>query len=290
MTIVIGLAPGTKGHAALQLGAVLARSRAEDLVVATVVKAPWPPDPFQGDREYLAYQEQVAKTAVEQARTYLGAAPLGVEYVVHRARSVSTGLLQIVEGRQVSMVVLGSSSTGVLGQVMLGAVTERLLHSADLPTVIAPRGYRASSSTELTRVSVAFGRADHDSALLTRAARRAHDFGSTLRVVCFAVRPMAGANEAVELDAEQSVVDQWRHRLEADVASTMGAVTDDVSTQVVLGEGATWDAAIQDVEWTHGDLLVVGTSSGPLSRFFLGSHAAKIVRNSPVPVLLLPRS
>ncbi len=60
--------------------------------------------------------------------------------------------------------------------------------------------------------------------------------------------------------------------------------------EVVLGEGASWDAALRDIDWAVGDVLVVGTSSGPMSRFFLGSHAAKIVRNSPVPVILVPRA
>jgi nucleotide-binding universal stress UspA family protein len=58
---------------------------------------------------------------------------------------------------------------------------------------------------------------------------------------------------------------------------------------VVVGEGDSWGEALHDVAWTSGDVLVVGTSSGPFSRIFLGSHAAKIVRNSPVPVVLVPR-
>ena len=46
--------------------------------------------------------------------------------------------------------------------------------------------------------------------------------------------------------------------------------------------------------WTvtvhRGDVLVVGSSSTSslLQRVFLGSSAAKIVRNSPVPVLVVP--
>jgi nucleotide-binding universal stress UspA family protein len=37
-------------------------------------------------------------------------------------------------------------------------------------------------------------------------------------------------------------------------------------------------------------VLVVGSSSiGPVARVFLGSRASKIVRNSPVPVVLVPR-
>ena len=40
----------------------------------------------------------------------------------------------------------------------------------------------------------------------------------------------------------------------------------------------------------RGDVLVVGSSSiGPVARVFLGSRAAKIVRHSPVPVVVVPR-
>lgn len=299
MTIVVGLAPGNKGHAALHLGAVIARSRVEDLLVCSVMKAPWPPEPHQADREYLAYQEQTAEASLEYARSYLGTGPLDVQYVVRRASSVAAGLLDLVTERQVGMVVLGSSSVGILGRVMLGGVAERILHGAEIPVAVAPRGYLGGPVTELARLSVAFGRADHDSRLLTRAASAARELSASLRVVCFAVRPMAAANEAVDLDAEQAVVAQWQRRIQEDVASTVAAVREGatgpghgtVATRVdlVLGEGSTWDAALHDVEWSSGDILVVGTSSGPFSRFFLGSHAAKIVRNSPVPVLLLPR-
>jgi nucleotide-binding universal stress UspA family protein len=39
-----------------------------------------------------------------------------------------------------------------------------------------------------------------------------------------------------------------------------------------------------------GDVLVVGSSAlGPLAQVFLGSRAAKVVRHSPVPVVVVPR-
>lgn len=303
MTIVVGLAPGKKGQAALHLAAVLARSRVENLLVCTIVKAPWPPDPNQSDREYLAYQEQVAQTSVESARSYLGDGPLDVQYVVRRASSVAAGLLELTLEQPSSMVVLGSSSAGLLGNVNLGGVAERILHGAEVPVAVAPRGYREGAITELARMSVAFGRADHDSELLLRAARFARDLSTAMRVVCFAVRPMVAVNEATPLGAEQAVVDQWQQRIEHDVAAAASVVgsgdeTDDGQAgatrllervEVVLGEGTSWDAALRDIDWAVGDILVVGTSTGPFSRFFLGSHAAKIVRNSPVPVILVPR-
>jgi len=37
-------------------------------------------------------------------------------------------------------------------------------------------------------------------------------------------------------------------------------------------------------------VLVVGSSSiGPIARVFLGSRATKIIRHSPVPVVVVPR-
>ena len=46
---------------------------------------------------------------------------------------------------------------------------------------------------------------------------------------------------------------------------------------------------MDDLEWHREDLLVVGSSSAStLSQIFLGSSAAKIVRHSPVPVIVVP--
>jgi nucleotide-binding universal stress UspA family protein len=108
---------------------------------------------------------------------------------------------------------------------------------------------------------------------------------------------MAALVGAVEERAEQLVTKEWRQRLEEDIAAALASGPDGESAGdrppspvgLVLGHGSSWAEALHDVPWTDGDLLVVGITSGPLGRFFLGSHAAKIVRNSPVPVVLLSR-
>lgn len=300
MTILIALAPGQKDDAAVRLGSMLARSSSQDVILLAVVPAPWPPDPYQADREFLAYQEDLARKALGRARACLDGGP-GAELLVRRAESVPAGLLEVIEQRQVSSVVVGSSSTGLLGRVMLSGVAERLLHGAELPVAVAPRDFHEGKATRVCRVSVAFGRADHDGELVGRALAAARDLSASLRVVCFAVRPMAEFVGAIEESSEQLVVEEWRKRLEDDIATTLASAASRVGTagepttvatsvETVLGQGSSWAQALHDVTWGEGDLLVVGTSTGPLSRFFLGSHAAKIVRNSPVPVLLLARS
>ena len=48
---------------------------------------------------------------------------------------------------------------------------------------------------------------------------------------------------------------------------------------------------MDELEWEPGEVLVVGSSRvGQLARVFLGSGAIKIVRYSPVPVVVVPGS
>src|SRR3954454_12414088 len=97
MTILIGLAPNERGAAAVHLGSMLGRSVSDDVVVVTVVPAPWPPRSDRLDAEYLALQEKTAQEALAAARAGIGS-DLSVELVTHSARSVSSRLLHVARG------------------------------------------------------------------------------------------------------------------------------------------------------------------------------------------------
>jgi nucleotide-binding universal stress UspA family protein len=292
VTILIGLTPDDRGESALALGSLLARSAGDDVVVTSVVPTPWPPNPYAPDAEYLDLQEKSADHALDQARSLLGS-DVAASYLVHRARSVSSGLIEVAARSAATQIVLGSSASGTVGRVALGGIAQRVMHSTELPVALAPAGWRADSSTRLARVTVGFGRGDRDSDLLLRAQRVAGSLGAELRVACFAVRPWTAYSGSIEYGAEHLVVDEWVKQLNADIAAALGvAEPTSLATQVetVLGQGDTWPDALTDVSWVDGEVLVIGASSSPVSRFFLGSHAAKIVRNAVVPVILVPRA
>ncbi len=284
MTILVGLAAGERGAPALDLAAMLARSAAEDLVVATVIPRPWPPSPFGEDREFLALAEQLAENVLTAARARLRE-DLEVDYLVRHDSSVPAGLLALARERSARQVVLGSSSAGGYGRVSLGGVADRLLHSSELPVTLAPRGFVARSETRVRRVTVAFGRADGGSDLLAKAAAVADEIGASVRVACFAVRPETAFPGVVPTSADELVAGTWVRGLEREISTTLGR-----PVPTVLGQGDSWTAALNDVPWAEGDLLAIGTSSSAVSRFFLGSHAAKIVRSAAVPVVLVPRA
>ena len=62
-------------------------------------------------------------------------------FVVHQSTSIPTGLTDLAAKHEADLVVVGSSSSGLLGRVGLGSVTDRLVHTAAVPVAIAPRGY-----------------------------------------------------------------------------------------------------------------------------------------------------
>ena len=73
------------------------------------------------------------------------------------ARSAPAGLQELAERHAAGMLVLGSSTAGVLGRVAFGSVAERLLHTSPVPVALAPRGFRAAPDGRGRRVTAAFG-------------------------------------------------------------------------------------------------------------------------------------
>jgi nucleotide-binding universal stress UspA family protein len=126
--------------------------------------------------------------------------------------------------------------------------------------------------------------------LLASAAARADELHLRVRVACFAVRP-AIAHGTIEKSAEGLVVGEWADKVRFDINHSLRSTGFDPNrAETVIGTGLSWGDAIAAIKWDPGDLLVIGASASAVSRFFLGSHASKIVRNSPVPVMILARA
>ena len=212
-----------------------------------------------------------------------------VSYLSRAHRSVSGGLVEVVEEVGAELLVLGSSANGGFGQVVIGSTADRLLHSSPVPVAVAPRGYREPRCGTLTRISCGFPGTPEGVELVRRVAALADRLWVRLRVITFAVRGRTMYPPEVGLHAEDSILaaleEQARAMMEALRTDTV--VNDDTELQVVSGNG--WDQALDDADWLDGELLVLGTSPrGGVARVFLGSRATKIVRYSPVPVLVLP--
>jgi nucleotide-binding universal stress UspA family protein len=291
MTMVVGVAPETQGKAALHLAGLLARSAQDDLVLCAVVPTPWPPSPARVDAEYRAELVRVASEALDDGSAGLPA-DVSATALVHHARSAASGLLEVAAQHDAKVIVVGSSSSGVLGRLSLGSVSSRLLHSSPIPVALAPRGFRCRPDARVARVTAAFGGSDDE--LVAVAAGMASMVGTSLRVASFAVRPRPPYTSGVGRQADDDMIREWVEQIEAAATAALEKVQGLPSAprelETVVGYGEDWDEALEDVEWQEGDVLVVGSSSlGPIAVVFLGSRSSKIVRHSPVPVVVVPR-
>lgn len=292
MTLIVAYAPDERGKTALHLASMLARSIGDELVVCSVIPAPWVPGMARIDAEYRKELDEIADQALELARKSLPG-DVSARFERHSARSAPAGLLEIAKQHDAYMIVVGTSSAGVFGHISLGSVTNRLLHSSPVAIALAPRGFRSQPGAKVKRVTAAYDGSASAGSLLLAAARVAARVGASLRIASFAVWSRPAYTTRLGTDSEDLVLQEWITDLEKSAHAALEQVEElaKVPRQVetVVGHGESWEEAIDDVGWDDDDVLVVGSSAvGPIAQVFLGSRGAKILRSSPVPVVVVP--
>ena len=294
MTLLVGLAPDERSGGALALGAVLARSAGEDLVVSTVAPHGWDvPSLSRVDAEYTAYLAAQARDALAGARERLGD-DIPARFEERSAKSVPAGILDAVRATTAAMIVLGSSTHGAVGRIALGSITDRLVHSAHVPVALAPRGYRQRPGAVVRRLTYAYDGAPGVGPSVLAVAAFAVRIGATLRLASFGVRPQRMVTVGVGAHAEDQILAAWRSETSDAQQLVREHLTKESTApqpvETVIGTGLGWSAALEAVEWGADDVLVLGSSDeGPLSRVFIGSRASKIITRISVPVVVVPR-
>jgi nucleotide-binding universal stress UspA family protein len=290
MTILAGFSASRHSDAPINLAMQIADSAGEPAVAAAVVEHARSSKDDSVDKEYLEYLTEKARQSLNGVVRRLPGEP--VPAVVHESSSIPKGLIELAAELKASIVVVGSSSSGLLGRLALGSVTDRLVHTAALPVAIAPRGYPAQPDG-LTRISASYGAAADVNGLIPVTAELAKKWSLPLRIVSFTVRPSSPFGGRPNTDAEALVVDKWARRTRDEISRQLDRARTAVAApevDVAVGSGTDWRGALESVGWQPGDILALGSgAAGPLAQVFLGSAASKILRHSPVPVMIMPR-
>jgi len=291
MTIIAGFSSSRQGSAPVNLAAQLSRNTGEKVIAAAIVERAVPVGVDPLEDEYQGHVTARATTSLQRVVDRVRG-DLDISVEVRQSTSVPRGLMELVDEHDAGLVVVGSSSSGLLGRVALGSVTERLVHTAEVPVAIAPRGY-PPNFLPIQRLTAAYGGAADAVGLIQTAAVLAKQWSVRLRIASFTVRPVTAFRGTIERSAEDLVVQQWARKTadavvrQLDEARAKIAIPD---VDVVVGAGNDWGEAVTDVAWETGDMLLLGSgAAGPLAQVFLGSAASRILRHVPVPVMIVPR-
>lgn len=292
MTVLVGYSPHREDLSALDLACLLARSEGTDVRALTVVPQGWPTAVAgDTDREFERWATEAGTAAAAAAAAYLrehGDVASAAHWVP--GRSVPPVLIEHAQAVDAGILVVGSGEEVTHGQIGITSKTDRLLHSCPIPVAVAPCGYQAEPGSTVRRITLAFRGDDPTWKLLQQVAAIAVRSSATLRVVTFAVRSRTMYPRLVS-GAEDMVLRGWVETAHAEQARARGHLAElgvaDPELRVAVGRS--WGVAMDSLDWERGDVLVVGSSSTHrLSRVFLGSSAAKILRHSPVPVVVVP--
>ena len=278
------------GRDALSMGRMLARTGDVTLTVCIVLPEVWGhPSPARVDAEYAAFLNQYAEDAIAEVREFLGNA-VRAEYTSTPASSATEGLIATATETDAALVALGSARHGPLGRFTVGGIANEMLHVSPVPVALAPRGYRPSSDARLRRVTCAFSGSTQSRSAFDAAVQLSRQHDVPLRLATLVVRDRQMYPSQVGYDAERLVAEQWRAQAEEAQEKALATLPDDVAVEAGIAEGRDWEDALDSLPWEEGEVLVVGSSRlGPVARVFLGSNSIKIVRSSPVPVLVIPR-
>lgn len=284
-SIVVGYTATDAGADAAALGARLARSLGATVHLVIVL-------PSEGTRSALvpperAYEDHIRAQAKQWLSEAITELPSGLTRSGHVrfAESFAEGLIAAGEEFGARLIVVGAAGGGIFGRHRLGSVASELLHSSTIPVALAPAGTAQQDDHVVPRVTVAVGTRPGAEALLDEAASLAADTGTDLRLVSlvpFDVPP------GLDTGAIRLVGNAHAHDVLAVVAELLpGGLT----ATVEEAPGDSVEDAVARLAWLPGEVILVGSSRlAQPRRLFLGSTAAKMLRELPVPMIVVPRT
>ncbi|GAA2239921.1 universal stress protein [Herbiconiux moechotypicola] len=290
MRYVVGYTDTDEGRDALALAVRLARTTGARLDLVLVLESAEratlvPADP--------GYERYLRETTEGWLATGLAHVPAGIEATTHvvYAESPADGLLEAVETLRAELIVIGTSPTGLLGRFTLGSDANALLHSAPVPVALAPGGCAAAGGAPISRVTCAIGTRPGADELLAAAIGATRRGDVPLRLVSLVALDQPGgapasATGTAHPDAATRAEAHAAAVLEEAVAHLPATIT--VTSQVATGRRI--EDAVAALDWWPDEIALVGSSRlAQPKRLFLGSTAAKMLRELPVPLMVVPR-
>jgi nucleotide-binding universal stress UspA family protein len=195
------------------------------------------------------------------------------------ARSVGAGLHSFAEEHDADLLVVGSSSHGPVGRLLLGDHMRASLEGAPCAVAVAPHGY-AEHPRPFATVGVAYDGSPESEAALALAREIAGEHRSKITALTATSMPTYSYGAMVAIDWNGVMEDlerEARARLDA-LGDVQGRVVREVATEALAEFGA------------EVDLLVVGSRGyGPARRMLFGSTSEYLARHAPCPLLVLSR-
>jgi nucleotide-binding universal stress UspA family protein len=215
--------------------------------------------------------------------------------IVVKAGSVRPEILEVVDGRDVDLVVMGTHGRPYFERLLLGSVTERMLRKVNVPILTVShldpeREIHNPGPVPLQRILYATDLADGSETGLEFSIRLARGLDARLTVA-----HVIHANDALLYGFESApdltdYVSEVRARAEERLCRMVALQSNGcVPITTVLADGIPYEEINRLSDECGADLIVINLQGkGRLERALLGTTAERVIRTAAVPVLSLP--
>jgi nucleotide-binding universal stress UspA family protein len=287
--VIAAFAPSKSSREPIEFGIAASRVTGAPLIIAHVHRGGPLVSWFGGDVSDTVGDDA---SAVERLERDLERRGVNARVELIEERTIGGGLLKAIEQFKPQLMVLGSSTRGRVGTVLLGGTAERVIHDATCPVAVVPHGYeRPEKGVQL--IGAAFSQTPEGREALEAAAVMARRGGVRLRAITVLEGNMeqhGGLMAEQHHDADPREVAETRKRMGAEAAlrSAVGELAGDLDTDIdVLAQNP---AEALMAASRHVDMLVMGSRArGPKRAVVLGSVSRAVVGGAACPVLVLPR-
>jgi nucleotide-binding universal stress UspA family protein len=243
----------------------------------------------------VAISDEDRAQALGDIRHFVRQVPpdIPLEARVEEAFSVHEGILRQAESIGADLLVVGSHGRSGFERLLLGSVTERLVHKAQCPILVVPR--RApdkdpDAPVQFRRILCPVDFSESSNRALAYAINLADETAAHLTVVNVIEIPPelheSSLPEGIDVDrvraaAEAECLRRLR-QLIPDEAKRRGTV------ETVVREGAAYREILKLAVAGQTDLIVMGVHGrGAIDLLVFGSNTARVIRAADCPVLIV---
>lgn len=282
--LTVGYLATPSGADGVVLAVALARVTGAAIDLVCVVR----PVPYDGQPGLAQYQQRIEAQAARWLAEGAALIPEGFPYrtVVAVNDSFADGLASHAVATESEMIVVGGTGDGLLRRHTLGTISNELVHSSPVPVALAPRGYADRVDAVLDMVTVAVPVKPGTDNPLPFAEKLAERAELDLRLLSL-VSLESPFDDDSSRDARTAQIAVARELLE----KTRAEVNSELDVDVLVADGATLDEALANLPWDANDIVAIGSGHlGSPNRVFLGSTAARILRWTTAPVIVVPKN
>jgi nucleotide-binding universal stress UspA family protein len=288
--VIAAFAPGKSSREPVEFGLAASRVTGAPLIVVHVHRGGPLVTWFGGDVSDSMGDEA---RGLDNLRKDFESNRTKAQIEVIQERTIGGGLLKAIEEHKPQLIVLGSSTRGKVGHVLLSGTAERVIHDATCPVAVVPHGYkRPENGVQL--IGAAFSQTPEGREALEAASTMARRGGVKLRAITVlegdVERQTSGLMAEQHHEGDPAAGADARKRMGAEAAlrDAVAELAGDLDTDIDVLAQDPAEALIAASR--HVDMLVMGSRArGPKRAVVLGSVSRAVVGGAACPVLVLPR-